>query len=275
MLFVWWAVALCAIFLIGMTKSGFGSGVGLMVVPMMALAMPHILPERGERTTLGLVLPLLVAGDFIAVYQYRKLFSRAIIRRLMRGTIVGLVIGGGLLAWFHNRPPATATSLIRLEIGAEAVVLVSLHWWRIARRGQTAYKPAVWKDDATGTFAAASSTLAHAAGPIVTLYLLPQQLGRDLFIGTSAIYFFIVNTAKLPVYWYGNLFRDASPLFSLRFLPVVVFGAFFGWWVKSRIHDRLFTTIVYSVTFVLGCYMLIDAGMKLFGPLAPVLRGEG
>ena len=263
MLVLWWAVAFSAIFLIGMTKSGFGSGVGLMVVPMMALAMPHIFPERGERATLGLVLPLLVAGDLLAVYQYRHLFSRDIIRRLMRGTILGLVIGGLLLRWFHNKPPAVATLLIRLEIGAEAVVLVSLNWWRILRGSTQAYRQAVWKDDAVGTFAAASSTLAHAAGPIVSLYLLPQQLGRDLFIGTSAIYFFLVNTAKLPVYWYGNLFADASPVFTFRFLPVVFVGALFGWWIKSRINDRLFSSIVYTVTFCLGWYMLVDAGLRL------------
>lgn len=264
MSFCWWAVALAAIFLIGMTKSGFGSGVGLMVVPMMTLAMPHIMPER-QRGTLGLVLPLLVAGDLLAVYQYRKLFSREIIRRLMRGTIMGLIAGGLLLAWFHNRPPSMATLLIRLEIGAEAVILVSLNWWRAFRGNRQKYQPAAWKDDAVGAFAATSSTLAHAAGPIISLYLLPQQLGRDLFVGTSAIYFFIVNTAKLPVYWYGNLFKEASPVFTFRFLPVVFTGALFGWWVKSRINDRLFSTIVYTVTFVLGWYLLLDAGYKLMG----------
>ena len=263
MLVFWWAVAGSAIFLIGMTKSGFGSGVGLMVVPMMALAMPHVMPERGERATLGLVLPLLVAGDLLAVYQYRRNFSRRIIRRLARGTVFGLVVGGLLLAWFHNKPPALATLLIRLEIGTEAVVLCSLHWWRILRKDDRPYAAARWKDDTVGAFAAASSTLAHAAGPIITLYLLPQKLGRDVFVGTSAIYFCVVNTAKLPVYWYGGLFKDASPLFAMRFLPVVCVGALFGWWVKSRINDRAFTAIVYSVTFVIGWYLLVDAGMKL------------
>ena len=259
----WWAIAFLAIFLIGLTKSGFGSGVGLMVVPMMALTMPHILPARGERATLGLVLPLLVSGDLIAVYQYRRLFSRQIIRRLMRGTIFGLILGGLLLAWFHNKPPAVATLLIRLEIGLEAVVLVGLNWWRTLNGGPSIHRPSVWKDDAVGSLAAASSTLAHAAGPIITLYLLPQKLGRDVFVGTSAIYFFMVNTAKLPVYWYGGLFADASPLFSSRFLPIVIIGAVSGWWIKTRISDLLFSRLVYTITFVLGWYLLIDAAFKL------------
>ena len=263
MLFFWWAVALSAIFLIGMTKSGFGSGVGIMVVPMMALSMPHIMPERGDRGTLGLLLPLLLAGDLLAVYQYRKLFSREVIKRMMPGTILGVALGGSLLAWFHNRPPALAALLIRLEIGAEAVVLVGLHWWRVLRKIDRPYKAAAWKDTTVSGFAAASSTLAHAAGPIVALYLLPQKLGRDVFVGTSAIYFFIVNTAKMPVYAYGGLFRDASPIYGLRFLPVVIVGAIFGWWIKTRINERMFIAIIYGVTFFIGWYLLIDAAMKL------------
>ena len=81
--------------------SGFGSGVGLMVVPMMTLAMPHIMPDR-QRGTLGLVLPLLVAGDLLAVYQYRKLFSFPIVRRLLPGTAIGLAIGYGV-CYFAER----------------------------------------------------------------------------------------------------------------------------------------------------------------------------
>src|SRR5438067_13810274 len=107
MLVFWWAVALAAIFMIGVTKSGFGSGVGLMIVPMTAIAMHHI-PGRGEPATLGLLLPLLIAGDLLALYQYRHLFSLTIVKRLLPGTLIGLIAGGLLLAWFHNRPPVLA-----------------------------------------------------------------------------------------------------------------------------------------------------------------------
>src|SRR3954471_14027727 len=68
----WWSVVFFAVFLIGVTKSGFGSGVGLMIIPMMALAMKHI-PGYDSSAALGLLLPLLILGDLIAVYQYRHL----------------------------------------------------------------------------------------------------------------------------------------------------------------------------------------------------------
>src|SRR5947208_15240448 len=100
---VWWAVIFLAIFLIGVTKSGFGSGVGLMIVPMTVVAMGHT--PFGATAALGLMLPLLIAGDVIAVWQYRHLFSMNTVRHLLPGTALGVLVGGALPWWFHARPP--------------------------------------------------------------------------------------------------------------------------------------------------------------------------
>jgi len=257
----WWTLVWFAIFLIGVTKSGFGSGVGLMIVPMMAIAMGHI-PGRGSEAALGLLLPLLIAGDFIAVWQYRRLFSLKIVKKLLPGTAVGVVLGGMMLWSFHQYKDVVG-ALIRIEIGIESILLVSLHWWRQWRGVQHHLMPEPWRSHLTGGFSAVSSTLAHAAGPIVAMYLLPLQLDRQLFVGTCAIYFFILNTAKLPAYWASGQFTQASPMFAIQFLPLVVIGAFAGVWLNRRLSDKLFTRVVYVVTFVLGMYVLREGVMQI------------
>jgi uncharacterized membrane protein YfcA len=260
-----------AVIFIGVTKSGFGSGVGLMIVPMTAIAMGHI-PGRGSEAALGLLLPLLVAGDLIAVWQYSKLFfakesaagARAVILKLMPGTAVGVVLGGLLLAILHSNANLVG-ALIRIEIGCESILLVSLHWWRIYRGVQQHLMREPWRSHLTGGFSAISSTLAHAAGPIIAMYLLPLRLDRQLFVGTSAVYFFILNTAKLPAYYASGQFAHARLPFTLRFLPLVIVGAVLGRWLNRRISDRTFTKIVYIVTFALGWYILADGILRLFG----------
>src|SRR3954470_477520 len=226
----WWLVIYLAIFLIGMTKSGFGSGVGLMIVPMTVVAMGHT--SYPAAAALGLMLPLLLAGDVIAVWQYRHLFSLNIVKRLLPGSAVGVAVGGVVLWWFHSRPPQCVAPLIKLEVALESIVLVGLHWWRVWRGQHLRPAPGMAESTVVGPAAGASSTLAHAAGPIIALYLLPQRLERQLFVGTCAIYFFILNAAKLPVYARGEMFTRPVLALSAEVLPLVVAGALFGFWVN-------------------------------------------
>jgi hypothetical protein len=244
---VWWTIIFLAVVFIGVTKSGFGSGVGLMIVP-------------------------LITGDLIAVWQYSKLFfakespspARAVILKLLPGTAVGVFIGWLLLEILQSNANLVG-ALIRIEIGCESILLVSIHWWRIYRGVQQHLMPEPWRSYLTGGFAATSSTLAHAAGPIIAMYLLPLRLDRQLYVGTSAVYFFILNTAKLPAYYASGQFAQARLPFTLRFLPLVIVGAIFGRWLNKRINDRLYTKIVYIVTFALGWYILADGILRLFG----------
>jgi uncharacterized protein len=321
----WWAIVFLAVILIGVTKSGFGSGVGLMIAPMTAIGLAHI-PMRADGTrlgaeaALGLLLPLLVAGDFIAISQYFRLFfpaknsraededagpaaengviaaakneiafgsgnsavavaepaaaigraqaaappylqARLVMRRLLPGTLVGVVLGGVLLSMLHQSQNLVG-SLMRIEIGLESIILVGLHWWRISRGVQQRLIPEPWRSGLTGGFAAVSSTLAHAAGPIIAMYLLPLELNRQLYVGTSAVYFFILNCAKLPAYYFSGQFAHAQLWFTLQFLPLVFAGALFGKWLVKRLNDVLFTKIVYVLTFLLGWYILYD-GLRL------------
>jgi hypothetical protein len=257
----WWLIVCLAIFGIGVTKSGFGAGVGLMLVPMIALAMPHI-PGRGYHPgdALGLMLPLLVAGDLLAVWQYRHLFSLDIVKKLLPGSGVGVVLGGVLLFCLKRAgSERVGAALVQMEIGFESVFLVGLHWYRLWRGKAKRVMREPARSHLTGGFAAVSSTLAHGAGPIVSLYLLPLDLSRQLFVGTCAIYFFILNMAKLPVFYVIGEFDHASLPFSLQFLPLVVAGAILGLWLNTRISDKWFSRIVYCVTFLLGWYILYTA----------------
>ena len=142
----------------------------------------------------------------------------------MPGTIVGVILGALLLILLRSNANLVS-ALIRIEIGCESILLVSIHWWRMYRGVQQHLMLEPWRSGLTGGFAAVSSTLAHAAGPIIVMYLLPLRLDRQLFVGTCAVYFFILNTAKLPAYYASGQFAHAAISFTLRLLPLVVAGA--------------------------------------------------
>ena len=86
-----WLIVCFAVFLIGITKSGLGAGLGLVVVPITALALGHT--SRGSEAALGLLLPLLITGDLLSVWQYRRIFDFNLIRPLIVPADVGIVMG--------------------------------------------------------------------------------------------------------------------------------------------------------------------------------------
>jgi len=252
----WWFLICFAVFFIGIAKSGFGSGVGLLIVPVTVLAMGHT-AYRSE-AALGLLLPLLIVGDLVAILQYRHLFSLQIVKKLLPATLVGVVIGSAMLWWFGTHQQKVAEALIKTEIGLESVALVALHFYRVWRGQRELYVPKPLHNHLVGGFSAISSTMAHAAGPIIALYLLPQKLDRQLFVGTCAIYFGILNNAKIPGYFFAGQLNLGLFWLSIKLLPLVLAGAVAGFWLNKRMTDRVFSNIVFSVTFVLGGYLMYN-----------------
>ena len=249
-----WIVICLGVFLIGIAKSGFGGGIGLVVVPIVTLALPHANPAYRGDDALGLLLPLLIVGDIIAVWQYRRDMSWPTVGRLMPGAALGILLGTGLI-WILKSHAAVAAALINMEIGFESVFLVGLTWYRQWHGRQQKLIPEPWRALGTGTFAGASSTLAHAAGPIIAMYLLPLDLGRLRMVATSATFFFCANSAKLPTYWTAGMFEKISIPFALKFVHCVLAGAIFGRWLVKRMSDKLFMQVVYITVFVLGGYL--------------------
>lgn len=259
-----WLVVGFAITLIGITKSGFGGGMGLIVVPITALAFGRMgLKEDGA---LGLLLPLLLTGDLVAITQYRKLLDARLLKRLAVPTLFGVGVGSLLLFAVRRiggYSEALASAIIRGEIGAESVVLVSLHYYARWRSVERKLLPEPLRSWLAGGYSGASSTLAHAAGPVIALYLLPLKLSREAYVGTAAVYFAGLNAAKLPFYFLAGMFKDISLGFALAWVPCVIVGAVFGKLMVRHVNDKVFMNIVYGTTFTTGLYMLGDAVWRL------------
>ena len=81
-----WLLAGLAVVLIGASKAGFGSGVGVVATPLVALALP-------VADAVALPLPLLLVGDLFAVRHYRRAYDRASLRLLLPSAVVGIVLG--------------------------------------------------------------------------------------------------------------------------------------------------------------------------------------
>ncbi len=228
-----------AAFLVGFTKTSVG-GVGILAVLLMALAIPG--PESP-----GVILPMLIAADIIAVVYYRRACQWGILLRLIPPSIVGVALAWWFLA---NISGIDFSKLIGWVILAMLVLDILLtDAFRNAAKGRVA-------TGIIGSFAGAASMIANAAGPIFGIYLLQMGLGKAEFVGTRSWFFLIVNLIKLPFAIGLGITTTQSLTLNLYYLPLILVGAFLGKRLLSYINLTLFKALI-RATVLLAAARLI------------------
>ncbi|MBN2328759.1 MAG: sulfite exporter TauE/SafE family protein [Candidatus Omnitrophica bacterium] len=246
---IYYILAPLAVILIGVAKAGFGGGVGIAAVPMFIIA------TGDPKASLGIMLPLLCACDFFAILHYRNTFDRQNLIRLLPGAILGIAVCGLFLGMIEGKK---ADEYLQVMIGAISIafVIYEIIKIRIFKRLE-AYKPQAWHGWLFGFSVGITSTLAHAGGPPATMFLLPQHLGRRLFVGTTVFFFTAVNATKLVPYAYHDMINFDSMRQSLFLLPFVPVGTYLGVWMNKRINEKIFTGVIYAILFLIGMKLTI------------------
>lgn len=247
---LFYAVAIPAVLLVAINKTGFASGLGVLGVPLIALAVP---PLRAA----AIMLPVLVVMDLFAMWAYRHRWDRANMRIILPAGLVGVGIGwlsAGLLS-----PHA-----IKFLVGLVAVAF-TLHYW-FAPRQLAPIAPQPVKGYAWSTVAGYTSFLAHSGGPPLSVFLLPQRMAPALLVGTSVVYWGMLNYAKLVPYAALGQFDTRNLLTSLVLLPLAPLGTRIGLWMNRHVAPTWFYRVCYTLTFVIGVKLVWDG-------LAPSLMG--
>jgi uncharacterized membrane protein YfcA len=97
----------------------------------------------------------------------------------------------------------------------------------------------------------------------VASYLLPLKLDRRIFVGTTAVFFFLANSSKLPTYYLAGQFSKINPMLTLKLVPFVIAGAIFGAWLVKKLTDQSYFRFVYMAVFGIGWYLVIESGWSL------------
>jgi uncharacterized membrane protein YfcA len=247
-----WAGAIVSALLVGMSKAGFGAGAGLLAVPLMTYVL-------GPADMLSVMLLVLITGDIFSIIHYPHDHDNRNLVMLIPGLLAGIGLGYLALRWFLARPDS-ALWMKRL-IGAVCVLFVLVQLARMARAMRTGeraqpYRPRFWHGLGVGTCAGLTSTLANAGGPLLTLFLLPQDLEKRVFVGTTIVYFLVGNLVKLIPYTFSGLMTRQNLLLSALLVPAVVAGTFSGLYLHRKFSDHAFRMLIYVLAFLLGvCFL--------------------
>ncbi|MFF5403700.1 sulfite exporter TauE/SafE family protein [Streptomyces misionensis] len=243
------ALALAAL-LVGFSKTAV-SGANTVSLAVFAAILP-------ARASTGILLPVLIAGDVLAVLTYRRHAHWPTLWRLFPAVAVGVVVGTLFLLWADD-------GIVRTSIGAILLLMAGVTLWRRRGEGGAAERAPDAVTTRSGRLRARSygvlggftTMVANAGGPVMSLYLLSAGFRKLGFLGTSAFFFLIVNVSKVPFSAGLGLIDGHSLLLDAALVPFVVPGALFGRWAVHRINQRLFEQLVIAATIVGGVQLLV------------------
>ena len=237
-----YAAAIPAALLIGLSKSGFASGFGALAVPLLALSVP--VPQAA-----AILLPLLVASDLVGLTALVRQRDQALIRLLLPAGLLGVLVGALLFGVLSAQTVAAVVGALTLAFLATRLVFPPR---------ADAPPPPRWLGFVLGTVSGFTSFVAHAGSPPVAFYVLPLRLPPVVYAGTMAVFFAAVNMAKwVPYAWLG-LIDQRNMLTALVLVPVAIAGVGLGVWLVRRISPVYFYRILHVGMGLTGVKLLWD-----------------
>lgn len=231
-----------AAFLLGFVKAGIGGSVGPLVTIVAVLVLP-------VQVALGVLLPLLMVGDALALAALWRRWDLRAVGLLLPGAALGVAAGTYLLA--------QADSELLSRLLGVLMLLFVLYWLLAPRLARLAdARPGPWHGHLAGTIAGVTSALAHSGGPPVAMYLLARRTDPVPFVATSALVFAVVNVIKVPAYAAAGLFDPSLQLQLWWAVPIIPLGVVVGRWMVARIDRRRFHIVSVALLAAAGIYLL-------------------
>jgi uncharacterized membrane protein YfcA len=238
---IFYAAAIPAVLLTGISKGGFGSALGGVGVPIMALAISPV-------HAAAILLPVLCLMDVVGVRAYFGKWDTATLKIMLPGAVLGILAGTFTFGMLSE-------DAIRMLVGGVAVAFVVNNVLDLAALQRQAGRSVV-----KGTFWSAvsglTSFLAHAGGPPAMVYMLPQRMDKVRYVATISVFFAAVNAVKLiPYTWLGQLSLDNLAT-SFVLAPLVPLGVRLGMWLQDRINLVWFYRISQGCLFITGIQLV-------------------
>lgn len=238
-----YAVAIPAVLLMGISKSGFGAGFGALAVPVMALAVT--VPQAA-----AILMPVLLLIDLLGLAAFRHNFDRALIRFLIPCGLLGILLGALLFKVLDAQVVAGIVGGCTLLFLAQRLLFPPR---------PDSLPPPKWVGTLLTVASGFTSFVAHAGSPPLNAYVIPMRLAPLTFTATMAVFYFVLNLSKwIPYAWLG-LLDGRNMATSLVLLPLAPLGVWVGVRIARRINPVLFYRLIYLGMFLTGAKLLWDA----------------
>jgi uncharacterized protein len=242
---LFYGVAAIAVILVGLGKGGF-AGLGAAAMPIMTLVID---PISGA----AILLPLFLVQDAVGVWAFRKSVDWRILGWTLPGAIIGTFLGWLLAA-------NVAVWVVEAAVGA---IAVAFGLQRLAAMQGSSVSLSSRQPDAVGLFwggvSGFTSQVALAGGPPFQIWALSRNLPRDMFVGTTALFFAAINWFKVPAFFSLGQFTTRNAVLTGILLPLAIVSTFAGVWLVRRVSSERFLAVINLLMVAVGLKLLWGA----------------
>src|SRR5262249_13792991 len=151
---------------------------------------------------------------------------------LLPGVLVGVIIGVQLIDRFSARQLNFAIGILAVGF----VVFQLVKEWIFAKEGAFAPNHAIGIPCGIG--AGITSTFAHGAVPVASLFLIPQRMPKEIYVGTTVLVFTWINWIKLPFFALQRIITWETVLAGAYYLPLIPLGVWLGVWLNRKFSEQ-------------------------------------
>ncbi len=236
-------VAFAGVFLICFMKGAFGGGFAIVGIPLLSIVMDPV-------TAGGLLAPLFVAMDLFALRYWKpSTWSKPDLVRLLPGLVVGIGAGYLVFRFLDHRA---------IAIVMAAITLIFVGLWLVAGAKVTIRPRSTPKAITAGLASGITTMVAHSGGPPLAMYLLPLGLSKEIYAGTTSLFFTVGNATK-AVPWL-LLVQPTAEIWALMAvcLCAIPTGVWLGWRLHSRLDQRQLYRACYALLVATALKLLWD-----------------
>jgi uncharacterized membrane protein YfcA len=239
-----YAAAVPATVLIGLSKGGLGGAMGQVGVPLMALVMPPV-------QAAAIMLPILIIMDVASLWAWRGQRDVRTLQLMLPGGVLGIAIG-----WLTAS--VVTDDMVKLIVGLVAIIFFARYAFASAAKRAEAQPHNAASATLWSTIAGFTSFVAHAGGPPYQVYALPLRQDPRIYNGTSVIFFAIVNAVKVIPYFALGQFDATNLQASAVLMPLAPLATFAGAWIVKRMKPEVFYPFMYSMILLMGLKLTYD-----------------
>ena len=239
-LYFYFTAAIGVIFF-GISKGGFAGPASILAIPVMALSMSPI-------TAAGILLPILLIMDFLAIYFYWNKWDLNNVYIILPPAILGIFIGGLTFQYI-------SADSIRIIVGIICILFVFL---TIFKKNNYIFKPTKLKGRIWSLISGYTSTIIHAGGQPLSFFLLPQKLNKTVYVGTMTLTFLFVNLIKLIPYYFLDLLIIENLKVSLILSPLAPLSIYLGYYLHKKLNEEIFYSLIYFLLGISGIKLIYE-----------------